>query len=476
MLRSSFSRIFFAVFLISFLCYTCFSKNAVGVALGIPDMESSDESHIAKREITSRKEKKKLKRKLKRLKHKQQLEKDDNLERKESGRKEKGRDIKRKERKKKIPKKKTFKQKRKRWHKSKKVQKKGESKEQAVAREETDCISTLFKYSNLNNKKVPTIIKQVKLIEKGFGALEKKLGKKEAFRNHFLALEAALSDCNRTNNQSVANQTIKPTNVLHTLGNCSIEIEKRCSNTLNNKLKATLSNFNEVAVRFAKQMKDCSNSSLSTDESCACLEDINMFDVDKVQECNLNDEKAEAIGYKSACLKTVSVCKSAAVDSAIVIHNCHLDEKEPLLRLRAFSALVTNISNWNNVKTISKSPQTVTCCDHETEEGEKAECGQFLDCESICMSKGKSVCPTGICTSDRYDCDPEGGEYIEDPLNETEDCDCKDCPVTDCPNCCYNEKCRKLKPKTCKLKLTAFSGNVWSSLYHIHTLTVDKTR
>ena len=184
-----------------------------------------------------------------------------------------------------------------------------------------------------------------------------------------------------------------------------------------------------------------------------------MFDVDKVQDCDLDDEKAEAIKYKSACLKAVSFCKTAALDSAIIIHNCRLDEMEPLLRFRPYSALVTNISNWNNVKTISKSLQTVTCCDHETEEKEKAQCGQFLDCESICMSKGKSVCPTGICTPDRYDCDPEGGRYIEDPDNE-KDCSCEDCPVTECPSCCYNEKCRQLKPKTCALKLTAFSGNI----------------
>ena len=101
MFCSSYSRIFLAVFLISFLCYSC-SKKSVGVASDIPDMESSDESHIAKREITSRKEKRTLKRKLKSFKDKQQLEKDNNLERKKSGRKKKGRDIKKKEKKKKM--------------------------------------------------------------------------------------------------------------------------------------------------------------------------------------------------------------------------------------------------------------------------------------------------------------------------------------------------------------------------------------
>ena len=115
----------------------------------------------------------------------------------------------------------------------------------------------------------------------------------------------------------------------------------------------------------------------------------------------------------------------------------------------------------------------MTCCDHETEEKETAKCGQFLDCESICMSKDKSVCPTGICTSDRYDCDPEGGKYIEDPDNETDDCDCKDCPITDCPSCCYNENCIKLKPKTCALKLTAFSGNI--TIIHIYIYIPDIT-
>ena len=299
MLASSYSRFGFAVLLISFLCYIYFSKWAVGVAFDIRDMESSDESHLAKREISRRKEKKKLKRKFKKLKHKQQSEKDRNLERKKSGRKEKRKDIKRKENKKKnkkekirleksvhsrkIPKKKTSKKKRKKWSKSKngsreRVEKKGrrrkgESKVEAVGREETDCVSTLFKYSNLNSKKVPTIVKQVKLIEKSFGVLEKKIGKKEAFKNHFLALEAALSECNMTKNQSFANQTLKATDVLQILGNCSVEIEKRCSNTLNSSLNATVSNFIEVALRFSKQMKDCSNSSLSTNESPAFMSD-----------------------------------------------------------------------------------------------------------------------------------------------------------------------------------------------------------
>merc|ERR1711944_192128 len=100
MFCSSYSRIFLAVFLISFLCNSCSSKKAVGVVSDIPDTESSDESHIAKREITSRKEKRTLKRKSKRFKDKQQLEKDNNLFKK-SGRKEKGRDIKRKEKKRK---------------------------------------------------------------------------------------------------------------------------------------------------------------------------------------------------------------------------------------------------------------------------------------------------------------------------------------------------------------------------------------
>ena len=63
MFCSSFSRVFFTVCVISFLCYGCFSKKAAGEALGIQDMESSDESGIAKREITgNRKEKRTLNR------------------------------------------------------------------------------------------------------------------------------------------------------------------------------------------------------------------------------------------------------------------------------------------------------------------------------------------------------------------------------------------------------------------------------
>ena len=133
MFCSSYSRIFFAVFLTSLLCYSCLSKKAVGVASDIPDMESSDESHKAKRDLTGRKEKRTLNRKSKRIKHKQQKEKENNLER--SGRKEKGRPIKSNEKKKKnktekiriekgayfkmIPKRKPFKKRRKNWLQSK---------------------------------------------------------------------------------------------------------------------------------------------------------------------------------------------------------------------------------------------------------------------------------------------------------------------------------------------------------------------
>ena len=297
----------------------------------------------------------------------------------------------------------------------------------------------------------------------------KKIGKKNTFQSHFLALEDALSDCNRTNNQSFVNQT-KPMEVLHILGNCSIEIENKCNNTLNSTLNATLSIFNGVADKFAQNMKDCSNSSQSTEESCACLEEISMFDVDKVQDCNLNDEKAEAIGFKSACLKAVSLCKTAAVVSAIVIHNCHSNETEPLLAgVRPFSGLVTSIRNWNNVKTISKSEQTVTCCDHATIEKTKEKCGKLKDCESICISKGTSLCPTAICSTDRYDCDPLGGEYKEEPDNEKECDGCDGCPVTKCLSCCYIDECKEKKPKTCALQLVGYSGNVWLYLCHIQT-------
>ena len=231
-----------------------------------------------------------------------------------------------------------------------------------------------------------------------------------------------------------------------------------------------MSTFKNVGEKFAKQMKDCSNSLLSTEESCACLEKISMFDVDKVQDCNLNDEKAEAIGFKSACLKAVSLCKTAAVVSAIVIHNCHSNETEPLLAgVRPFSGLVTSIRNWNNVKTISKSEQTVTCCDHQTIEKTKEKCGKLKDCESICISTGKSLCPTGICTTDRYDCDPLGGEYKEEPDNEKECDGCDGCPVTKCLSCCYIDECKEKKPKTCALQLVGYSGNVWLYLCHIQT-------
>ena len=125
--------------------------------------------------------------------------------------------------------------------------------------------------------------------------MEKKIGKKEAFKNHFLALETALSDCNGTNNHSTANQTIKPTEILHILGNCSVEIEKKCNHTLDSALNATLIDFEKVAIKFANQMNNSLNPKLSTNESCARLGDISMFDVDKIQECNLNDEKSEAI-------------------------------------------------------------------------------------------------------------------------------------------------------------------------------------
>ena len=106
---------------------------------------------------------------------------------------------------------------------------------------------------------------------------------------------------------------------------------------------------------------------------------------------------------------------------------------------------------------ISKTTQYSTCCDHESAEIEKIKCGQLLDCESICISKGKSICPTGVCTNSIRDCDPESEEYKEEEANELA-CSCEDCPVTECPICCYNEKCKELKSNSCALTLTAFSG------------------
>ena len=41
----------------------------------------------------------------------------------------------------------------------------------------TDCTSLLLKYSKLNSKKVPTIVKQAKLINKTYNLMKKKIGK-----------------------------------------------------------------------------------------------------------------------------------------------------------------------------------------------------------------------------------------------------------------------------------------------------------
>ena len=112
----------------------------------------------------------------------------------------------------------------------------------------------------------------------------------------------------------------------------------------------------------------------------------------------------------------------------------------------------------------------MTCCDHEKEEKEEVTCGQFLDCESVC-SKGKSVCPTGICMKDRYYCDPFGDKNPVNPDPEISNCDCtKQLPSdSDLLNCCLASKeCRELKKGACNRQFKAFSGNVFS---HIHTLT-----
>ena len=62
---SSYSRIFFVAFLMTFLYYSFLDNKAEEVASNIPDMESSDESHRVKREITARIEKQKLEKKVK---------------------------------------------------------------------------------------------------------------------------------------------------------------------------------------------------------------------------------------------------------------------------------------------------------------------------------------------------------------------------------------------------------------------------
>ena len=188
-----------------------------------------------------------------------------------------------------------------------------------------ECMTKLFKFSNLNGKKVPTIIKQIKLIERSYGLLEKKIKKKDSFQNHFQALKAALTDCNLLSNPNFVNET-QPLQKLFVLATCPTEIEKNCNKIKNSTLSASLTSFDEVAVKFALKMKECSSSTLSIHDKCACLDEISRFDVVTIQDCDLNDEKDIAIKYKADCLKSISECKTAAVQSTIIMHNCHLDK------------------------------------------------------------------------------------------------------------------------------------------------------
>ena len=336
--------------------------------------------------------------------------------------------------------------------KKKKARKNKRNKNTMKSESCNKCISKLIKYSTLNSKKVPTIIKQSKIITNTYNLLEKKSAKKDAYQRHFLALNTSLKNCKRAKNQTFANETKL---LLQTLSNCSIQIERDCSNTLSSNTKADINTYNEVALGFLEKMRNCSLPTKTTDQTCGCLDEISRFNVTTLQDCNLNDENEEAKKYKSICKAAISKCKNAAVESAIAIHSCLSDETAPVLRVRPYPSLVKDISTWNSVKTISKTEQTATCCNHRTEEDETVKCGQHIDCESLCLSKGKDLCPTGKCTANKYDCDPESEEYKEKPGNKI---DCAGCPITETPQCCYNQTCKKQKPQTCALKLTAFSG------------------
>ena len=144
----------------------------------------------------------------------------------------------------------------------------------------------------------------------------------------------------------------------------------------------------------------------------------------------------------------------------------------------------------------ARTPRSVTCCDHATQENVTETCGENyrLDCASTCRFRGMKLCPA-LCTSDRFDCDPADlNKYFQNPNNAEEDevdggdidgveggqvgevgggdeekegdpClgpdgrpSCKGCPVSDCRICCQNTKCSMEKASKCRLDAEALSG------------------